>query len=61
MLKLDKSQKRKLAVEWEVDPRSLEKLLRGEEVRGMAGHRARAALHSVGIELAQNDSEEREP
>ena len=58
MLKLDKSRIRELAVRASCDPRSIEKLLRGEDVRGMAGHRARAALRAAGVELAQQHDDD---
>jgi hypothetical protein len=35
---------RELSVAASVDPRTIRKILRGEQVRGMAGKRARAAL-----------------
>jgi len=46
---LDESTIRELAVKAGVDPRTIEKAARGEPVRGMAGHRARAALREAGI------------
>jgi hypothetical protein len=36
---LDTATIRRLAVEADVDPRSVERRLRGERVRGLAGHR----------------------
>jgi hypothetical protein len=46
---LDEATRRRLAVEIGCDPRSLAKLLRGEEVRGLAGHRIRAGLIERGL------------
>jgi hypothetical protein len=40
---------RELAVEADVDPRSIQKVLRGYKVRGMAGRRAREALARAGL------------
>ncbi len=40
---------RRLAVAAEVDPRTLRKLLRGAEVKGMAGRRARQVLADAGL------------
>lgn len=40
---------RMLAVQAQVDPRTLEKLLRGEDVAGMAGDRARNVLIQAGL------------
>jgi hypothetical protein len=34
----------------QVDPRTIRKVLRGEEVRGMAGERAAEALSNIGRE-----------
>lgn len=45
MLSPDTGTLRRLAVEYQVDPRSIRRELREPgSVRGMAGHRARAAL-----------------
>ncbi len=44
----DASTLRRLAVLADVDPRSLRRLLRGEPVRGAAGHRARRVLIEAG-------------
>lgn len=46
---LDEAVRRELAVKAEVDPRTIEKALRGEPVRGMAGRRARRALRDAGF------------
>lgn len=46
---IDESTRRKLAVEAGCDPRTIDKVLRGEKVRGMAGHRAREALALAGL------------
>jgi hypothetical protein len=40
---------RQLAVEGDVDPRSLRKLLAGKTVRGMAGRRAALVLLQAGL------------
>ena len=40
---------RRLAVEAQVDPRTILRLARGGNVRGMAGERARAALAELGL------------
>lgn len=48
MKKADASSLRRLAVLADVDPRSLRRLLRGEQVRGAAGHRARRVLVEEG-------------
>lgn len=49
MMTLDLATKRELAVKASCDPRTIDKLLRGEPVRGMAGHRARRVLESEGV------------
>lgn len=49
MIDIDWPTRRALAVKGNVDPRTIDKVLRGERVRGMAGHRARAALREAGI------------
>ncbi len=41
--------RRRLAVKAWVDPRTLDKVLAGKAVRGMAGHRARAVLEAEGV------------
>lgn len=46
---LDAATKRKLAVAASVDPRSVERVLRGERVRGMAHYRIVDALEANGI------------
>ncbi len=48
---IDWATRRRLAVEGSVDPRTVEKILRGEYVRGLAGHRARATLAAAGIQF----------
>lgn len=45
----DASIVRRLAVAARVDPRTILAVLRGEPVRGDAGHRARAALVAAGL------------
>jgi hypothetical protein len=47
--KLDASTARRLAVEASCDPRSLQRVLDGEEVRGLAGERAREVLIKHGL------------
>lgn len=49
MLKLDKATKRRLAVQASCDPRTIEKILAGEPVVGMARERARAVLEREGF------------
>jgi hypothetical protein len=46
---LDEATARTLAVRGSVCPRSIQKAYRGEPVRGMAGHRALAALKAAGL------------
>lgn len=38
---------RKLGLEFEVDPRTIIKVIRGEPVRGMAGQRAQRAVRTL--------------
>lgn len=45
----DPIQLKRIALEASVDPRTLRRVLRGEEVRGMAGYRAREALAARGL------------
>lgn len=53
---LDAGTLRRLAVEYEVDPRTILKLLRGAPVRGMARDRAVRAVESLGLQIVpQND------
>jgi hypothetical protein len=47
--KLDKATARELAVRASVDPRTIERIARGENVRGLPGRRAREALREAGI------------
>lgn len=49
MQKLDKATCRELAVRASVDPRSIQQILAGRPVKGMAGHRARRVLQEVGL------------
>lgn len=51
---LDEATRRELAVQAEVDPRTIEKVLRGEPVRGMAGRRARRVLEAAGLTIPAN-------
>lgn len=46
--RIDKATARALAVRASCDPRTIERTARGEQVRGMAGHRARAVLTEAG-------------
>jgi hypothetical protein len=47
--RLDYAIARKLAVQAQVDPRTILRVHRGKPVRGMAGHRAREALIHAGF------------
>lgn len=49
MKRADKATVRELAVKASCDPRTILKVLRGEAVRGMAGHRARAAVLALDL------------
>jgi hypothetical protein len=53
MLRLDKATLREYAVQASCDPRTLEKILGGLPVRGMAGHRARAVLKAAGVRFPE--------
>jgi hypothetical protein len=46
---IDESTRRRAAVEASCDVRTIDKVVRGEPVRGLAGERARAALISLGV------------
>lgn len=46
---LDTATVRWLAVEAGVDPKTIIKVSKGRPVRGMPGHRARAALQALGL------------
>jgi len=48
-MKLDKFTIRELAVKASVDPRTIEKVYRGQPVRGMPSRRARAVLEAAGL------------
>lgn len=48
---LDAASLRDLAAKIQADPRTIAKALRGEPVRGLAGHRVRAGLKRLGIAL----------
>jgi hypothetical protein len=50
---IDTATIRRIAVKADADPRSVEKRIRGERVRGMAGHRVDAVLREHGIEPGQ--------
>jgi hypothetical protein len=47
MKKIDSATRRRLAVLASCDPRTLDKALRSEPIRGLAGHRARAILRDA--------------
>lgn len=49
MQQIDAATLRKLAVASESDPRSVRRVLAGEEVRGLAGHRVRRVLVEAGL------------
>lgn len=51
MRPIDTATRRALAVKASCDPRTIDKLLRGESVRGLAGHRAEEALREAGYSL----------
>lgn len=57
--RIDEATKRRLAVQASCDPRTLEKALRGEQVRGLAGHRIRAALAAEGLIVWPSEDERR--
>jgi hypothetical protein len=46
---IDDATARQLAVRASVDPRTILKAAAGQPVRGLAGHRARAALRAAGF------------
>lgn len=46
---LDAAMARKLAVEASCDPRTIQRVFRGEEVRGLPGKRAREVLEAHGL------------
>jgi hypothetical protein len=50
---IDNSQKRRLALEASVDPRTIAKVLAGEPVRGLAGDRARSVLKELGYPVPE--------
>ena len=52
---LDAGTLRRLAVEYEVDPRTILKLMRGAPVRGMARDRAVRALESLGLQIVSQN------
>ncbi len=60
MCKVDLATVRELAVQASVDPRSIQRVLAGEPVRGMAGHRARRVLQEAGL-LEPEQQQERQP
>lgn len=53
--RLDKATLRELAVKASCDPRTIEKVIRGEPVRGMARRRARAALVKAGVAVPEDE------
>lgn len=52
---VDEATRRELAVKASVHPRTIAKALRGEPIRGLAGHRARQVLRDAGLLPAAND------
>jgi hypothetical protein len=50
---LDLPMKRQLAVNASCDPRTIDKVARGERVRGLAYYRARAALIAAGFPVPE--------
>jgi hypothetical protein len=48
-LSIDEALKRELAVQASCHPKTIAKVLRGEPVRGLAGHRARKILEAAGL------------
>ncbi len=46
---IDEAMARRFAVKADCDTRTIKKLLRGDPVRGMSGHRARAVLVEAGL------------
>jgi hypothetical protein len=59
--RLDEALKRELSVKGDVDPRTLEKVLRGEPVRGMAGRRARRVLEEAGFDIPPDPAAPAQP
>lgn len=51
--RIDEATVRALAVKASVHPRTIQKALRGERIRGLAGHRARAALCEAGYQVPE--------
>jgi hypothetical protein len=49
--KIDKSRLRQLAVAASCDPRTIQRVLAGESVRGMSRERAEAALRAAGFQV----------
>lgn len=52
--RLDTAGRRSLAVWLDCDPRTIEKVLRGEWVRGAVGYRIRDALREAGVEIPES-------
>lgn len=48
---IDQTTRRRAAVEASCDVRTVDKVIKGEPVRGLAGERARAALLALGIKV----------
>jgi len=48
---LDEATRRLMAVLCDADPRSVDKVLAGQPVRGLTGQRIRATLEAAGIEV----------
>jgi len=55
--RLEEALARELAVKASVDPKTIRKAYEGGAVRGMAGHRARAALKDFGLLESEKDAE----
>lgn len=51
--KIESAKLRELSVKASVDPRTILKLLAGEPVKGMSGHRAAAVLREAGFIVAE--------
>lgn len=60
---LDASTVRRLSVQASCDPRTIRRCAAGEDIRGLAGERARAALKAEGFELPvkRPDAEAEQP
>ena len=52
----DQATRRRLSVEASCDPRTLDKIIKGNSVKGLAGYRAREALVRAGFALPDVDA-----